>query len=388
MQVNRILVKTVADARGERQSVAITIANGLIEALGTWNKSTPSREGDLDASDCLLVPGFIDIHVHGGAGRYLMEGDEAGQAAVAKHLASHGVTGFLPTSVTGPPEKEARVLELAHRAMISPENGREGAAVLGCHLEGPFINPKKKGAQPEEYICAPSNSELMKRVGDHFEALKIVTLAPELEGALEMIRFLASKGVIASLGHTNATYAEVSAAIDAGARHVTHCFNAMRQMEGREPGVVGAALQRNELKAELIWDNIHVHPASCQALIGAKGAEGVILISDGIPAAGMGEGYQFSLGHLPVKVENGAARLPDGTLAGSVLTLEAAFQNASIYTLSQKSAMTSRNAAVALGLEHQKGLLSPGYDADLVLTAPDGSVRATIVGGRCVYMAG
>ncbi len=388
MKVNRILAKTVADARGERKAVAITLANGLIEELWNWNASTSSSKGDLDARDCLLVPGFIDLHVHGGAGRYLMEGDEAGQSTVAKHLASHGVTGFLPTSVTGPPEKEARVLELAHRAMLSPDNGREGAAVLGCHLEGPFINPSKKGAQPEEYICAPSIPELMKRVGDHLEALKIVTLAPEIEGALELIRFLASKGVIASLGHTNATYEQVSAAIDAGARHITHCFNAMRQLEGREPGVVGAAFQRKELKAELIWDNIHVHPASCEALIGAKGSEGVILISDGIPAAGMGESYQFSLGHLPVKVVNGAARLPDGTLAGSVLTLEVAFQNASAYTLPQRTEMTSRNAAVTLGLGHRKGLLSPGYDADLILIAPDGSVRATIVGGKCVYIAG
>ena len=324
MIVKRILVALAADARMQRENLALSIEEGKIAGLSTWNESTRHEAGDLDMRDCLLLPGFIDIHVHGGAGSYLMEGTEEAQNIVSGHLAKHGVTGFLPTSVTGPWELEARVLELAHQAMYSQENGRAGAGILGCHLEGPFINPKKKGAQPEAHICKPSIEELMKRVGTHLEGLKIVTIAPEMEGALEVIQFLTANGIIASIGHSNATYEEVGAAIDAGASHVTHCFNAMRPLEGREPGVVGAAFQRAELKAELIWDNIHVHPASCQALIVAKGAEGVILISDGIPAAGLGEGYRFTLGDLPIRVENGSARLPDGTLAGSLLTLDRA----------------------------------------------------------------
>lgn len=385
LTVKRILAQRGADARIERDNLALVIEGGKIAALSSWNESTRPEAGDLDLRDCLLAPGFIDIHVHGGAGRYLMEGTEEAQNIVSAHLATHGVTGFLPTSVTGPWELEAKVLELAHLAMNSVDNGQDGAAILGCHLEGPFINPKKKGAQPEQHICKPSVEALMKRVGTHFEALKIVTIAPEMEGALEVIKFLTANGVIASLGHTNATYEQVGAAIDAGARHVTHCFNAMRPMEGREPGVVGAAFERAELKAELIWDNIHVHPASCRALIAAKGAESVILISDGIPAAGMGENYRFTLGDLPIRIENGSARLPDGTLAGSLLTLDSAYANATPYTLSQRSSMTSYNAANALGLGHRKGLIAPGYDADLVLLAPDGSVRATIVGGRTVY---
>ena len=385
MTPKRILARRAADARGERENLAITIENGRIGSISNCESDSPNLHGDLDARDCLLLPGFIDLHVHGGAGRSLMEGTQDAQNVISRHLARHGVTGYLPTSVTGPPEMEARVLELAHLEMMSEANGSEGAAILGCHLEGPFINPRKKGAQPESFICPPSVEALLRRVGSHMEALKIVTIAPEVEGALEVIRFLSANGVIASIGHTDATYDQVGAAIDAGARHVTHCFNAMRPMEGREPGVVGAAFQRPELKAELIWDNIHVHPASCEALIRAKRSKGVILISDGIPGAGMGEGYRFTLGDLPIRVENGSARLPDNTLAGSLLTLEKAFANASRFTLPERSAMTSYNAAQALSLGHRKGLISPGYDADLVLLSPDGTVRATLIAGRVVY---
>ena len=162
-------------------------------------------------------------------------------------------------------------------------------------------------------------------------------------------------------------------------------FNAMRPLESREPGVVGATMSHPELTAELIWDNHHVHPASCRALVSAKGAERVILISDGIPGTSMPEGYSFSLGDLPVLVKDGTARLPDGTLAGSLLTLDTAFQNASAYTLAERATMSSRNAAVALGLGTRKGLVAPGFDADLVLLQPNGRVQQTFVAGRSVY---
>ena len=204
---------------------------------------------------------------------------------------------------------------------------------------------------------------------------------------MELTRFLSSKGIIPSIGHTNATYAEIVDAIEAGAKHVTHCYNAMRPLDSREPGVVGAAMAHPELLAELIWDNIHVHPASCQSLIGAKSTKGVILISDGIPGAGMGDGYIFSLGSHPIQITNGAARLPDGTLAGSVLTLDKAFENSSHYSFSQRAAMTSRNAAVSLKWGDQKGLIQEGFDADLVLLASSGEVVRTIVGGRTVWDA-
>jgi N-acetylglucosamine-6-phosphate deacetylase len=378
----------MADARGERERVVLTVADGRIVELGSDDDSVRPEPGDIEAREALLLPGFVDIHIHGGAGRYLMEGTADALEAVAVHLARHGVTGFLATTITAPWEQQAQALAVTAQAMRrTEENGKRGAAVLGCHLEGPYINPKKKGAQPGNYILLPDLEEFQRQTGDHLCAVRVMTLAPEMPGALEMIRFLTANGIVASLGHTDATYAQIGAGIDAGARHVTHCFNAMRPMESREPGTVGAAFSRPELTAELIWDNVHVHPASCRALVAAKGAASVILISDGIPGTGMPDGYAFSLGDLPVIVRDGTARLPDGTLAGSLLTLDQAFRNAHAYTLAQRAAMTSRNAAIALGLGHRKGLLAPGYDADLVLLDAQGRVRSTFVAGRRVYTA-
>ena len=257
--------------------------------------------------------------------------------------------------------------------------------MIGVHLEGPYINAKRKGAQPGEHILPPDVDSFVDSLGDNLGAIRVVTLAPELDGALNLIRFLSEHRIIASIGHTDATYNQVSAGIEAGARHVTHCFNAMRPMESREPGVVGAAMSRNELKAELIWDNIHVHPASCRALVNAKRTMNVVLISDGIPGAGMPEGYQFSLGDQPAVVQNGAALLADGTLAGSLLTLDAAFRNSGEFPLSERAAMTSSNAAASLGIGDHKGMLKPGFDADLVLLDRDGIVQRTLVAGRTVY---
>lgn len=381
----RILAKEMVDSTGGQKQVTLTIEAGKIAAVENWNEATRPLSDDIDGRDALLVPGFIDIHVHGGAGRAVMEGTPDALEAVAVHLARHGVTGFLSTTITGPWELQRAALHCAAEAMRSPENGRQGAAVLGCHLEGPYINPKRKGAQPGQYILPPEVEAFQKEVGDDLAAVRIMTLAPEMPGALEMIRFLSANNIVASIGHTDATYAEVDAAIAAGARHVTHCFNAMTQLGSREPGVVGATFSRPELIAELIWDNAHVHPASCRALIQAKSPDRVVLISDGIPGAGMPEGYEFSLGDLPVVVRDGTARLPDGTLAGSLLTLETAFANAKPFEIPHRVAMTSRNAAGSLGLSSRKGALRPGFDADLVLLNPDGSVRHTFVAGRCVY---
>ncbi len=383
----RILTKQLADARGARHGTVVTIEDGRITELTPWTPDTKPEPNDIEAQDALLVPGFIDIHIHGGAGRYLMEGTAESLQVVAHHLAKHGATGFLSTTITAPWSEQAQALAVAAQAMHSPDNGQEGAQVLGCHLEGPYINPVKKGAQPAQFIRPPSIEELVRETGENLHAVKVVTLAPEMDGALPLIRWMAQQNIIASIGHTNATYTQICAAIDAGARHVTHCYNAMRPLDSREPGVVGATMAHPELTAELIWDNHHVHPASCRALIQAKGADKVILISDGIPGTSMPEGYIFHLGGLPINVKDGTARLPDGTLAGSLLTLEVAFQNAEVFNLAQRSAMTSRNAAVALGLGGTKGLISPGYDADLVLLNPNGDVQKTFVAGRCVYSA-
>lgn len=381
----RILANCLADAQGVRTCKIVEIEQGKIVGISAWTADTRPQPNDLILEDGLLVPGFIDIHIHGGAGRYLMDGTQESLDVVAAHLAKHGVTGFLSTTITAPWEEKVAALKVAHHTLNSPDNGKSGAAVLGCHLEGPYINPKKKGAQPESAIRPPSIAEFEEKTGEFRATVKVITIAPEMPGALDLIRHLSAHKIISSIGHTNATYAEVVQAIDAGARHVTHCFNAMRPLDSREPGVVGAALAHRELSAELIWDNHHVHPASCHALIQAKGTDRMILISDGIPGTSMPEGYTFNLGDLPILVKDGTARLPDGTLAGSLLTLDIAFQNAALYTVAQRSAMTSRNAAVALGLGGSKGLISTGYDADFAVLSESGTVQATFVAGRKVY---
>lgn len=379
----RLLAGRVADALHIQEKAMVMVEDGRITQIESWDDATRPQKADIDARRWLLVPGFVDIHVHGGAGRYVMEADEEAILSVAQHLTRHGVTGFLPTTITGPREQLTAVLEVIVRLMRG--GACESACVLGCHLEGPYINPQKKGAQPEAYILTPDCNDFLRWAGPYLEVVRIMTLAPELPGADQLMRMLAREGIIVSIGHTNATYADVDRAIGFGARHVTHCGNAMRGMESREPGVLGAALARSELVAELIWDNIHVHPAVCKVIVEAKGARGVILISDGIPGAGMPDGYSFSLGDLPVVVSNGAARLPDGTLAGSLLTLERAFHNAGGYDLRKRVLMSSYNALCALGLNHRKGRIAPGYDADLVVLDEEGTVRLTVIGGRIVY---
>ncbi len=381
----RILAGTVADHRMERHNIIVYIHSGTIISLDTWNDSTLLQPGDIDARDAILLPGFIDVHTHGGAGRYVMEGTAEALHAISIHLVQHGVTTWLPTTITASWEDQIAVID-AHREGCRNDSLLNKTAFWGVHLEGPYINPKKKGAQPGQYILLPDFADFRDKINEHMSRVQIVTLAPEMPGALELIRFLAGEDIIASIGHTDATYDQVSAAIDAGARHLTHCFNAMRPMDSREPGVVGAAFSRPELMAELIWDNIHVHPASCRALIAAKGTDGVILISDGIPGAGMQDGYTFDFGDLPIHINNGRATLPDGTLAGSVLTLDQAFRNAQGYTLSQRSAMTSHNAARSLGIGKLGGI-APGYSADLVVLNRDETVRQTIVSGTVVYTA-
>lgn len=381
----RLLVGRFADTKTERGASVITVGRNVITQVEASTDSLSPQKGDEDYRDCLLVPGFVDIHVHGGAGRYVMEGTENATLAIGRHLATHGVTGWLSTTVTASWEAQRAALVAAHRLIESNETGKDGARLLGSHLEGPFINPVKKGAQPEEFIRLPDWNELQNYAGNTLLTLKIVTLAPEMPGALKLISELVERNIIVSLGHTNATYAEVEVAISRGARHVTHCGNAMSPMTTREPGVMGAAFGRSELIAELIWDNHHVHPTVCEALIRAKGTRGVILISDGVPGVGMPDGYTFTLGTVHCKVENGTVRLPDKTLAGSLLTLDRAFANAVPFSLSQRVQLTSGNALTALGLSNQIGQIRPGFRADFAILAPNGSVRATYVEGNCVY---
>ncbi|GBC92751.1 N-acetylglucosamine-6-phosphate deacetylase [bacterium HR15] len=365
------------------RDVALRIDKGRIVAWESFNNRELSIEPpDIDARTRVVLPGMIDIHIHGGGGRDLMEGTEEAVQAVARHLTRYGVTGFLVTPLTAPWEA---IRATVRAAQAVRQYGSEGAQVLGCHLEGPFINPLRAGAQPPEYIRPASVAELERALGALLEEVRIVTLAPEIEGGYELTRFLTEQGILVSIGHTDARYEEVTRAIDLGARHATHCFNAMRPFQHREPGTVGAVLAHPELKAELIWDHVHTHPAAARLLVRAKGSEGVLCISDGTTGVGMPEGYRFELwGHAAV-VQAGAARLVEnGSLAGSTVAMDTCLRHCSeTFGLTLASMLCCANPARALGLEGRKGTLRPGADADFILwNAEHQQVEGTWINGQ------
>ncbi len=370
--------QTVPDA-------VIIIENGLVRSVRSPADGEAPDEQDIDGRGALVVPGFIDTHVHGGFGFDLMEGSVETVQALARQLPSVGVTAFLVTPLTAP-WPAIRNAVAAANDVRNRDSG--GAAVIGCHLEGPFLNPQYKGAQRADEMQLPSWDALRDGLGDLLDAVRIVTLAPEMDGALETIRSLRSAGIQASLGHTAATYDEVSGAIDAGATRATHCFNAMRGLHHREPGTVGAVLAREELIAELIWDNIHVHPAVCKTLCAAKGPAGVVAISDGTTGVGKPEGYRFNLWGLSAIVKDGGARLEDGTLAGSSIGMIDAFRNAAReLDLEAAVRLCSRNPADSLGIT-DRGNLSVGSQADFVVLESDLTIRSTYIGGKRVYQLG
>ncbi len=314
----------------------------------------------------ILVPGFIDVHIHGAGGRDLMEGTRETVEVVSKILARHGTTSYLATTVTASPIATIQAVENLGR-LIEVETG--GARLVGIHLEGPFISEKKRGVHPSEYIRKPSTrifDELLKLSGQH---VKLITLAPEIEGALDLLKNARAKGVIVSLGHSNATYEEALRAIDGGASHATHTYNAMREFSHRDPGILGAVLADQRIWAELIADGNHVDPAAINILLRCKGYRKVVLITDAISATEMPDG-DYQVGSLMVKLTNGVCRSLEGQLAGSTLTQDRALRNMMRWTalpLEEAIYMVTQNPARAVGIEKRKGSVELGYDADLVL---------------------
>ncbi|MCX7924763.1 MAG: N-acetylglucosamine-6-phosphate deacetylase [Fimbriimonadales bacterium] len=350
---------------------ALLVDKGRIVAWEPYEPDALARiePPDVDARDYIALPGMIDLHIHGGFGRDMMEGTPEAVQAVAQRLARHGVTAFLATPLTAP---WGAIRNCMRAARTVREHGSEGARVLGCHLEGPFINPKRAGAQPPEYIRPPSVRELETELGDLMSELRIVTLAPELEGGLELTRHLTGQGIIVSIGHSDATYEQTLQAIENGARHATHTFNAMRPFQHRDPGLAGAVMLRDELTAEIIWDNVHTHPATAQLLVKAKGVERVICVSDGTTGVGMPNGYTFELwGHRAV-VQNNAARMVEtGGLAGSTIAMDACLKHcAETLGLEVASLLCAANPARALGYGDELGTLRPGACADILLWNP------------------
>lgn len=337
----------------------------------------------IDGGGGTLLPGFIDMHVHGSVGYDVMDANAEGLRTMARFFASCGVTGFLATTVTA--SAGDTLAALRNVADYMAEQPSDGAAVLGAHVEGPYINIKAKGAQEGAHVRLANPSEYAA----WFETgvVREVTVAPEFPANMAFLRECAARGIVVSLGHTQATYEQAREAFAAGARQATHTFNAMTGLHHRAPGVVGAALSEDAILCELIADGIHVHPAAMKVVARAKGLHGVVLITDAIRGAGMEEGL-FELGGQPVYVKDGMACLSDGTLAGSVLTMDRALRtlrDAAGLDLAELWPMSSANAARQLGLGERKGSLRAGFDADLTLLDAEWHVRLTVVGGQVVF---
>ena len=339
----------------------------------------------VDAGGAWLVPGFVDVHVHGGANHDFMDADEEGIRAITKFHASNGTTSMLATTLTAPREELTAVIALAADYMAKP---MPYAKLVGVHLEGPFVSVKWKGAQNPAYILPPQPEWLDDWVARFPGVVKLQTLAPEIEGSLDYIEKLAANGIVPSCGHTDATYDQVVAAADRGLRHAVHTFNAMTPLHHRNPGTVGAVLTDDRIVAEVIADGHHVRPAGVRLITRAKGVDNVILVTDAMAAAGMPDG-DYELGGLPVHMKCGVARLKENdSLAGSTLTMISAvrFLVRKIgVSLEEASRMASANPARQLGLDASIGTLEAGKQADFLLLDDELEIVSTWIDGKKLF---
>lgn len=370
------------DQADSRQTTSVLIEDGIIGRVGQID-SAARCDNILDAKGRTIAPGFIDVHVQGAGGADILDATPEALKTISQTCARFGATSFLATTVFTPDQ------ENKHLAVAADYVGRDlaGANLLGIHLEGPFISPQKKGMILPECISAPSLQLLEKIQNLANGRLKMMTIAPELPGSIPIIERLVSSGVVASFGHSNATYEQTLAGFDAGISHVTHLFNAMPPLHHRSPGPLIAIFQAESVTAQLICDGVHIHPSVLKLAFGLLGPQRVIPITDGMRAIGLPDGKYFYNG-IEYEARDGTARYKDGTLIGTALGLSQLLQRLITFTGCPPDVAiktVTENPARLLGIEKRKGFIAPGKDADLILLDRDYSVKTTIVGGKVVY---
>jgi len=387
MSATAIYASRILTPQDELKDCVIVVEAGRITGIGHRDEvHIPPGAKDYVASGMTVVPGFVDVHIHGAGGHDVMEANAAALDRITSTVARFGTTSILATTVTAPVEATCKSLEgiaqyiRTHES--AAENSRFGAEILGIHLEGPFINVARRGVHPVESIAEPSVEILEQFRAAAGGLIRILTIAPEIPGALKLIAAALKAGIVVAIGHTDADYAQTRAAIDAGARHAVHVYNAMRPFTHRDPGVISAVLTDADVTAEIIADGVHVAGPAIQVLLGTKGFDTVLLVSDGTSATGMRDG-NFRLGNIDVVVKNGVVRNSEGKLAGSTLTLDHALRY--IVELGVPFVDAIRMATILparrLGVAGKKGIIVVGADADLVVLTPDLHVAGVMTRG-------
>ena len=366
----------------------LVVEDGLISEVSTRSEKEISCNISLvDFGDAVLAPGFVDIHIHGGAGLDAMRALPSELPRLGKFLTTHGVTGYFPTTVAAPLDATCAALGRLADAIETAATTTNGHPVqarpLGLHLEGPFLSHKRRGVHPPENLVAPT-VDIFERLWQAARGhVRMLTIAPEIPGAMGVIAEAARRNVCVSIGHSDAEMPVAQDAVTAGARHATHTFNAMRPLDHRDPGIIGEVLSDDRLSADIIVDGIHVAPPVVKVFLQAKGYERAVLITDAISATGMPDG-RYQLGPIEVDVKDGKCT-SNGSLAGSVLTMDRAVRNVtkfSHWSLRDAVRAATLNPARATGLSARHGALTPGAFADFTVLSATGEVLKTIVGGR------